>query len=411
MNNRTIKFNEKFYLYSLIWGTFSSIVIFILIKAGIRTQAVFALKDMVIYLLAFGVLGELFNSKKVTLAVLLTAFLMLFIYLNYVILNPLYQSPINNVRQIMAPPILLLIFCCVKLDKPAVDKLLKIFYKIVIIVFVLGAIEQSFELWAKLDLSEYFRLKNIPTDSRGLSYMFYEPRFNNRERMTSVLIDPISLGHFFASAGIFIYYMKDKSKLAKYSLYCCVIGLFLALSKGAILQFAIGIVIFNERIWLGVRACIVFLGFIFFLSIENLGAGINHHIGSFLNSIESLRIFGYGIGNAGNYAIMFGGGGSAVSRQLDISDTYVGSLLGQIGAAGTLFWLLLCVIIIYIGGGERYKNVNTSLKIFISIFGISILSENTMNVTSFLLPAIMIALSSQIERYRNEIPGQNLSIA
>src|SRR3546814_4604876 len=55
------------------------------------------------------------------------------------------------------------------------------------------------DLWRYLDLTNYFNLKGIPVDKRGLSYMFYEPALSYTERLVSTVLDPISLGHMLAA--------------------------------------------------------------------------------------------------------------------------------------------------------------------------------------------------------------------
>lgn len=124
--------------------------------------------------------------------------------------------------------------------------------------------------------------------------------------------------------------------------------------------------------------------------LENINiSGILLHIGGLNSAFENISFWGHGIGSAGNYSIMFSASNQSL---LGISDTYIGALIGQIGIFGTFLWILLGFVIILSPKSERASKI-LSLKLFFSIFGVSILSENTMNVTSFLLPAIIIGLS------------------
>jgi len=228
--------------------------------------------------------------------------------------------------------------------------------------------------------------------------MFYEPAFGNRERMTSTFIDPISLGHFLASCGIYIFYFENKSKMEITALVLSIIGMGLALSKGAILQFIIGVLILNPRIPLLFKLVAAGLGALSILALPQK-EGILLHIKGFTNSINSLELFGHGIGAAGNYTAMFSSNPLA-SSELNINDTFIGSMLGQIGLVGTIAWIIIITLIVALHAKTK-KGLNGALRIFYSIFAISILSENTMNITSFLLPAAIIGLALRIDYRAN----------
>lgn len=388
MKYKNIDGSYKLYKLSIIWGTLASLFILFLIKLGVKTPMVFSIKDIIIYLYVFFYFKIWFKDKSLMLAIFILIFL-IFLIFNYLILNPQYESPINNIRQIIAPLIVLMIYSGISLSCESQKKILNFLSKITIFIFVFGFFSQIFNIWEKLNLSDFFLLKNIPVNSNGLSYMFYEPMFNNRERMISVFLDPISLGHFFATLGAFLFFFKDKNKVQKMAFYSCLFGLFLCLSKGAILQFFICAFLLNNRIHIIIRFLFVILIFIVITSIlQNLDiTGILLHIGGFNEAIATLSFWGHGIGSSGNYASMF----SSQMLSLGIGDTYVGALLGQIGIFGTLLWILLAFSIIVFSKADQ-KSIFLSLKLFFSIFIVSILSENTMNVTSFLFPAIIIGI-------------------
>jgi hypothetical protein len=306
-------------------------------------------------------------------------------------LNIKYNAPFHNIRQIIAPIILLIIYINIRLTKKAVEKIVSYICYIAAFVLIFGIIEQTFQIWKQINLSDFFLLKHIPVDNNGLSYMFYEPVFGYRERMTSILLDPISLGHFYATLGGYLFYLKNKNKIQKIAFYSCIISLFLCLSKGAILQFYIYVFIFNKNINFFIKLVItlsMLVLCIYIIIIYNVSIGnIMIHIGGFINSIKSITFFGHGIGTEGNYALMF----SNYLFERHISDSYVGALIGQIGIFGTLFYLILIWLIIYTSAFNKISK-RFALTMFLSIFSVSVLSENTMNVTSFLLPSIIIGL-------------------
>lgn len=388
----------RFFKFSILWGAFCSVLIFLAIFVGVKTSGIFAIKDGVIYLLSGLFLSTIVKERGSNFNIFLIICFTLLIVLNYGILNPNYKAPLANVRQIIGPLIVLLIYCQIKLERAAAFSALRYLCWIVITVFSLGVIEQVFGIWSKLNLTTFFDLKGIPTDSSGLSYMFYEPLFGNRIRMTSTFIDPISLGHFFASAGTLLFYTKNKKKVTKIAFYCCVVGLMLALSKGAILQFFIAIVLLNKNVNFLFRLIMATIPLMVLFFLES--AGIAMHVNAFVNAVKTITIFGYGIGNAGNYAYMFGK--SAISQELKIGDTYVGALLGQIGLVGTILWMYVGSSVVLLSTGVK-KHTEIGIIMFISIVTVSTVSENTMNITSFLLPAIMIGLSIQLSKFSEPV--------
>jgi hypothetical protein len=389
----------KFFKFSMFWSATCSVLIFLVITLGVTSSEIFALKDGVIYLLSLLYISRLVKNWSGVFSVFLLSLFTLCLFINYALLNPSYIAVMNNIRQILGPLIVLLIYCQIKLDMSSSFRALKFLCWTIIAVFGLGIIEQIFGLWTKLNLTTFFTLKGIPTDADGLSYMFYEPLFGGRVRMTSTFIDPISLGHFFASSGTLLFFTKNKNRLANIAFYCCLAGLCLALSKGALLQLFISIFLLNKRIHLLIRLALSSIPILILLFVNS--AGIALHITSFLNAINTMTLFGYGIGNAGNYALMFGAG-NGISRELMIGDTYLGALIGQIGIIGTIAFVGIAVSII-IRASESIKHIETALIIFISILTVSAVSENTMNITSFLLPAIIIGLSIQLSKYADDV--------
>lgn len=398
---------RRFAALSLAWACVSSVVALMAIKAGWRSPSVFALKDVPVYLLALVAIKSWLPSKGAMSAMFLVASASLLLLLNWFLLNPSYVAPLSNIRQIVAPLALLAIYAKLHLDASDVAALRRWLCMVVIGVFSFGAVEQAFELWARADLSVFFWLKGIPTDARGLSFMFYEPMFDYHERMTSAFLDPISLGHFFATSALFLIYLSNRNKLEYWALALCLLGLALSISKGAMLQLFLGLTVFNIRVPLVLRGISVGVPFVV-LALLPSREGIDIHLGGFGNAIKTMSLFGYGIGSSGNYTKMFA---DSVLRyeSLGISDTFVGALLGQIGFIGFLAWLAVCAFVLAVSAKSR-RGATISLQLFSSIFAVSILSENTMNVTSFLAPAVIIGIAHSAFAQRNAVPFRQAGV-
>lgn len=380
---------EKFLKSAIFWGAISSLLVLVLVKIGLTTPAVFAIKDGVVYLLALVFIRTWLRSWTSYAGIVIVISFSLFLLVNHQLLNQDYSAALYNIRQLVAPLILLLVFCSIRLDSEKSSELVMFLSNAVIMVVAFGAIEQFFEIWKRINLSTYFALKNIPTDAFGMSFMFYEPAFGNRERMTSTFIDPISAGHFFASAAIFLLYAEHKSKRRHIALVLALVGLFFTLSKGALLQFFIGSFLLNFRINILIRMVSIAVPYLFYMLLPEKG-GVQIHLIGLTRALDSISLWGHGIGSAGNYATMFSLDGTS-SNELGIGDTFVGAMIGQIGILGSLIWLSIALLFIFWGrtfwGGRR------AYITFISIYTVSILSENTMNVTSFLIPAVIIGMS------------------
>ena len=367
----------------------------ILIKVGINSNYVFAVKDGVIYCVFCLFIKLFIRDKQGPLNLLILVVFGFFLILNSFIIKPDYNAKLNNIRQLISPLVLLFIFLSIKVNNTAFDVAWHWTKAGLGVCFTFGVFELVFSIWELVRLDVYFNLKGIPVNSAGLSFMFYEPMLNYSKRMTSTFIDPISAGHFFASFLILIYAFirlkEETGKTAYVFIILAFLGILLCFSKGAMLQLYIGIIIFEPKIFKFFK-CLLLLVPVWVVSVipENLSRGLLIHLEGTSNAFSSATFFGYGIGSSGNYAKMFSND-LALYYKLGISDSYVGSLIGQIGFVGLSFWFAIAVYLI-LCYSKSAMNFKIAFSIFISIFLVSVMSENTLNVTSFLLPALMISI-------------------
>lgn len=397
----------KLWYFFIAWCSFCSIISLILSKTNMPSAISYGIKDGFIYFVFLLFFSRWGLTIRITHSLIITLFFLLFLVLNYLIKNPGYTSPLNNIRQIISPILVLFTFLSVR---PVVSNPITFRNTInwtVLLVLFFGFFELAFSVWEKVNLANYFLDKGIPVNNDGLSYMFYEPMFNYIKRMTSFFIDPISLGHFFSTTILFIFfsglYNINKSNhyffLSKKAIiYLSFIGLILTFSKGAWLQLLIGCILLTKKINVFFKFILLLtpLGFLFLLPDDSL-TGILIHLKGTINSILSISFFGYGIGTVGNYAKMFSSN-ITLYYQLGISDTYLGSLLGQIGIIGLLLWILIMLFILNKFSSSKH-NFFVATGIFFSVFIVSAMSENTMNITSFLMPSLYIALAARSDEF------------
>ncbi|WP_417778261.1 hypothetical protein [Stutzerimonas xanthomarina] len=391
-----VTLNASTFKILAIWASISSLVILFLIKHVVASELLFALKDLPVYIAMIMLCARWIRSRRSAYLLALIIAYALFLALNLVILNPEYAHPLANIRQIISPLMALLFFCSLRVSFEDIKKIEKTLSLVIFIVVAWGVLEVSFELWKSYDLASFFLLKGIPVDQHGLSFMFYEPMFGYRERMTSSFLDPISLGHFLATSLVYFYYRHGLKSEYRITVILCFSGLLLCMSKGAILQAFIALSFFNPSLNSFYRVLSLLVPVIFFFFAPNKH-GMLIHFNGFANAIDNITLFGYGVGSVGNYAKMFSEN-LTVYYKVGISDTFLGSLLGQVGFFGTSFWMFLIYSVIF---PIRQSN-RLDLILLTSIILVSALSENTMNITSFILPAIIIALAHQGKYFYNE---------
>lgn len=388
--------NEAVFKFFAVWASVSSLTILLLVKFVSANELFYTLKDLPLYIFMVFLCASWIKTKRSANLLIALIIFVVILFLNYILVNPEYVNPLANIRQIIAPIAILLFFCSLRLDTHNIWAIERTLARVVLYVFFFGLLEASFQLWKSFDLSIFFQLKGIPVDAHGLSYMFYEPMFGYRERMTSSFLDPISLGHFFASALIYFYYRHGLKSEFKFTMAICLAGLILAMSKGAILQSFLALTLLNPALNFFLRLSAILPPILFFVLSSNK-AGVLIHLKGLANSIESISFFGHGIGSTGNYAKMFSDNLDTYYK-IGISDTYFGSLLGQTGIAGVAIWFFL----IYLVVSPIKRTSKLDVIILTSVIIVSFVSENTMNVTSFMLPAIFISLAYWRKNSYNE---------
>lgn len=383
--------NRFIFKFFLLWGALSSLVVLAVIKIGGNHPAIFGIKDAVIYLAMLLLLGRI-RSRTGYILLTVTGIFTLLILVNYVSINPNYNAPINNLRQIIAPVLVLFFFSSLSLSDGDVLDVERFLDYLVLLICLFGFLELFFSIWDRVGLHNFFGLKGIPVDESGMSYMLFEPILGYQKRLSSTFIDPISAGHFFAAYLIYRYYFRSKYVLPRAAWIFSFAALLFAFSKGAMLQLFLALTFLNSRINIFLRlGALAIPVYAFYLLPFKKGVLI--HLNGVYNAAANLSLFGHGLGSAGNYTKMFAKD-MTLYNELGVSDTYLGSVITQIGLFGLLVWLALLFLCL----NPRTNSFKVALTILASQVAVSLLSENTMNVTSFVLPAIVIAIAVKRER-------------
>ena len=198
-------FNENIIKINIWWAFFAPIVLAAILSfANIR--GLFILKDLVFYssLLLVFFIGR---SKGFIFYIFRILVFIIYLFLTTSLFFELHSWIIYNLRQLIVPILIIGFGYYIKIEEQSrLASIVRFLYKTSIWVVFLGIVFRVIDMWSFLDLTNYFNLKGIPVDKRGLSYMFYEPALSYTERMVSTVLDPISLGHMLAAPLILCYY-------------------------------------------------------------------------------------------------------------------------------------------------------------------------------------------------------------
>jgi len=370
--------------YNLFWAAFGSLII-ALLSMVLMNRNIFLLKDIFFYC-SIPLVLLIGKSKRYLFQISLVLALVVYIVAVTGIFFELKPWQIYNLRQILVPVLIIVFSSNLTLSERSRKRVIKYAYKLMTWVVILGICFLSVGLWEYIRLDSYFTLKGIPVDARGLSYMFYEPALNYRQRMVATFLDPISLGHAIAAVFIMGYYkINIRGQRRAILLIILFSGLILCFSKGALMQVVLALFLLNRNINVVTRFFIpglVVLAVFMFLDIQ----GILIHIHGFISAITNLNILGHGLGLVGNYAKMFADN-LDVYNLLKISDTFIGSVIGQLGLLGFVIWLAYFRPFLKKAILLKYNDVGGI--IIVSQLAIAVLSENTLNFTSFIIPGII----------------------
>ena len=375
---------KKHYLLTLgfFWLIVSPLTIALLYNfLGTVVNLTF-LKDIVIhFLIVFAIL--IFRHYKYQLR-----FYNSFLPIIFFLIIAFFASPSNyfakiaSIRQMINPYLLIILGFIYITTEEEYKKFLKKLMAVILFLLLFGFFERFFYLWQFVDIKTYYNMNNLPVHWSGYPWGFIEPLaffhdkvldINGIVRMVSTILDPINLGHILVFSIVCVYYNREivKNFFFRYVILIgLLIGLILTFSKGAWFQLFLVLTILNKRIHVVFRFGIflVSVPFIYFLYYQH--SGIFIHFSGFINSLKSISFLGHGLAMTGNYAKMFG-----EPLLLGISDTYIGSILGQIGIMGLILWLIPFFFI-----AKKCEINHYILRLLVAQLIVAVLSENSFNL-------------------------------
>ncbi|MBP6455540.1 MAG: hypothetical protein KA275_02320 [Chitinophagaceae bacterium] len=381
------KKNLAYFLLSfiLLANTFNAIVL------SYFSNSTWILASKEILLGLFFVLFFL-SWKKLFLNIPIWFFIVLAILISsFFISNANNITKIASLRQIIIPYVIL--FAGFLLNDNKNDEIK--FYswlKASALYLVFASIAMYFVLiYNIIDFEKYFEIKQAITTTYGIPFMFYDPMSGDFVRNVSTFLDPINLGH----ALLFLFLIIKSSNKSDF-LFKWIIFLFMALTicKGAYLQLIIiGLFLLRNKIPILLQGLLILFGIFMVVFLSNYHEGIKLHLEGFLVSIKTITFFGHGLGMVGNQSLLFG-----TQNTIPIYDTFIGSIIGQLGIVGFVLWLLPFVFI----SSKIYNSNKLVVYILSAQLIVSVLSENAFNFLSIYFLMLLVGFSFAQNSYNEK---------
>lgn len=308
-----------------------------------------------------------------------------------------------SIRQLFAPDFLIL-FAMLWTTRPEAASTAPFLVRCCLWVAIFGVFERFTHFWGLSGLIEdFFLAKKIGVLSSGYPFIFLEPTqilgFNEFPsdfgvlRASSTLLDPINLGHVMVAGMVGFAYIKERQPMAFTALerrfipWILFATLVLSISKGALLQFAILVILFPAILPIPyVNLLFGVVGLIAGGQYVVTHAGFTLHLSGLTNALDSASVTGLGLGRAGNYAAILGSDSVDSVSSGTIGDSFFGAVFGQIGLLGLSLWLLpfLALSIRPI----LQRNLMPVALIWTQLI-VAILSENSFNFGSIFVTIIL----------------------
>lgn len=295
---------------------------------------------------------------------------------------------VASLRQLIVPLILIFSsYLAIRSEKDLFSLFKKIRFNLWILL-LFGFSEKIFGFWRYIDLSNFFKAKNIPLSPDKIPYVFIEPIAGGINRMVSLLLDPINLGHTLICLLCLELVFSDKYQ--KIRIILVIAGLALTFCKGAILQLFLIFIILNKDLDVAIRLLITAGLILFVVMFSDVHGGILTHFNGFIAAFDNISAFGGGLGTAGNQSLMFAGKLKGIGED-GIGDSFIGAIIGQIGVIGLLFWLIPFFIF-----SKHFSSNDIFKRILVSQLLIAILSENSFNLLSIYTICLIIGAKLSI---------------
>lgn len=255
--------------------------------------------------------------------------------------------------------------------------------------------------WKTIGMYDYMNAKGFApwTTPDGVSGSFYtwdymhfiKTGYGTVRRMVGVHGDAMLTAQFLVYPSIVLYSRLNflSRPIGTIMFFVFAIIIMLTFSKGGVLMLFISIVtvlIFNNAIlrkfrmlWLiaAVVGPIVIAAFLSKYSASSIPAhftGLASNLGNLI-----YKPFGYGIGALGNYAVLLAD--KSLESSVGAGESYLGTMIGQIGLFAALFFLMFTYLIYKKIGQEYNENRRILLSVLFALLCTTTLSESAITYT------------------------------
>tara|TARA_R110002124_G_scaffold142504_1_gene307288 strand:- start:2830 stop:4095 length:1266 start_codon:yes stop_codon:yes gene_type:complete len=378
---------------------------------------VILIKDAIYLTFSLLLIYNIATEKKLIKHDLFVLFILFFLSVNVFFISDFSnESFFPSFRQILILIVSYLVgrfFFIHQLKWSFLDKNINVFFTVMIITsfierFVFFNSNESF--FVALGYKQFAEAKGFSDWLLGVgvsksfyTYDFSIYGFEPIRRMAGIMFaNPVILGQFLAFP--FIYFLVKKSFIGT---FFTLLSLLLCFSKGGILAASVGVLLyifFRLKFSKGLQIFCLFFLFLASLPIViYLYININSvfiHTNGFLHNVSNLVYLplGNGIGEVGNYAGLFN---EDISREESKGESYLGTLIGQLGLLGWILWLSLLVFIF-----KKNPQNEIQMSVQYSSIGfliVAIFSESAIAYTGI---SLILALAIAIPKNRNCNPPQ-----
>lgn len=249
------------------------------------------------------------------------------------------------------------------------------------------------EFWRIIGSETYFKNKGIEEWTKdGVMVSFYTYDLmaifgGSVRRFVSIFAEVLATAHFLF-LSLAITFFKYKGRLRNKLIICglMLLAIMLTISKGVILIIGVAVVVTiyyyyeNKKLTLGLIILGVIGLIVIVLNSYGEATSTGYHLDGLVHNFQNIKVFGYGLAKSGNFALIYGDS----SQNVLSGESFIGTMLGQIGIIGTMIYVIYNFFIVKSYIINRYRDKEDNIIALILISGILLESFLSESAISFL---------------------------
>lgn len=376
------------------------------------TKLITIMKEVLLYLSIFFTYIVKRKQKIEKIDMLAIAYAIVII-ISFFMSDATFTAKIVCIRQLLLPVICIIYGKQININNKSLNKFYEVITYVGIFIAIFGIIELFFlgdNFWKYIGSENYFRNKGIEDWSQnGImgSFYTYDLSFIVNypvRRLVSIFGEALSTGHFLFFSLVITFLKYNGKKVIKYIL-CTILllSIILTISKGVILLLAI-FTVFMMYFYYDKKKLTLIIGIIGVLAISFIliasygkNTSTGYHIDGLIDNFSNIKILGNGVGKSGNFAKIFG----SPSSEVISGESFIGTLLGQIGLVGFVAYILYNLYFVKKIYDSKSIDKDTICITFSLLIGILIEGFLSESAISFLGTSLYFILIGII--YRNKV--------